>query len=61
MPMPSFISTGTIVSDVTGAAALTPVPPTHVVNDILFYTGDFSKFKFIEVSASTKVNVSFYR
>lgn len=31
------------------------------VNTTLFYSGTMSAFKMIEVAASTKVNVSFYR
>lgn len=29
--------------------------------DILFYTGNFADIKFIEVSASAKINVTYYR
>ena len=32
-----------------------------IVNDTLFYTGNFASFKFIEVAVTTKVNVTFYR
>lgn len=32
-----------------------------VANDILFYTGDFTTIKFIEVTASAKLNVTFYK
>lgn len=32
-----------------------------VANDILYYTGAMSAIKFIEVSATAKVNVTFYK
>lgn len=32
-----------------------------VANDILFYTGNFSAIKFIEVTATAKLNVTFYK
>lgn len=31
-----------------------------VANDTLFYTGDFSAIKFIEVTGSAKLNIIFY-
>lgn len=32
-----------------------------VANDTLIYTGNFSAIKFIEVSASAKLNVTYYK
>lgn len=32
-----------------------------VVNDILFYSGTFSAIKLIEIAASAKVNITYYR
>ena len=32
-----------------------------VANDVLFYTGNLSAIKFIQVSASAKINVTYYR
>ena len=33
--VPQFISVGSIAEDLTGACAITPTPPTHLVGDIL--------------------------
>lgn len=32
-----------------------------IANDILFYSGDFSAIKFIETTASAKLNITYYK
>ena len=38
MAVPTFVSAGAIAVDTVGAGSITPTPPTHVANDILFVT-----------------------
>jgi hypothetical protein len=44
-----------------GTNPTTAVGQLLVANSTIFYSGTMSAFKMIEVVASTKVNVSFYR
>lgn len=36
MAVPTFVSAGAIANDLTGAASVTPTPPAHLADDILF-------------------------
>lgn len=44
-----------------GTNPTTSVGGIVVANDILFYSGPMSAFKMIEVSATAKVNLTFYK
>lgn len=44
-----------------GVNPTTSVGMILVANDILFYSGNLADIKFIEVSATAKINVTYYR
>lgn len=44
-----------------GVAPTATVGTLLIANDVLHYSGDFSAFRMIEVTASAKVNVTYYK
>lgn len=44
-----------------GTDPTTAIGMILVANDVLIYSGDMTKIKFIEVTATAKINVTYYR